>query len=161
MDRGRIYCAGAMFNLILYAIPFFVALLAVEWISFRHTGDGEQGDLGDRSADAGLVGYDAKDTATSISMGLGNVIINVGWKVAVLAVYAAVYELTPLRIPSGAWWAIMRSRRPKPRVLTSCSPARFISWLCSRSARTVAQTTTDSNAHVMSFPHRLGRQAAY
>ena len=94
-----------MFNLILYAIPFFVALLAVEWISFRHTGDGEQGDLGDRSADAGLVGYDAKDTATSISMGLGNVIINVGWKVAVLAVYAAVYELTPLRIPSGAWWA--------------------------------------------------------
>jgi sterol desaturase/sphingolipid hydroxylase (fatty acid hydroxylase superfamily) len=84
-----------MFNLILYAIPFFVALLAVEWISFRHAGDGA----------SGLKGYDTKDTATSLSMGLGNVVINTGWKVVVLAVYAGVYELTPLRIPSDAWWA--------------------------------------------------------
>ena len=84
-----------MFNLILYAIPFFVALLAVEWISFRHAGDGVQE----------LKVYDTKDTATSLSMGLGNVVINTGWKVAVLAVYAGIYELTPLRIPSGAWWA--------------------------------------------------------
>ena len=38
-------------------------------------------------------------------MGLGNVIINVGWKLVVVAVYAGVYELTPLRIPSDAWWA--------------------------------------------------------
>lgn len=84
-----------MFNLILYAVPFFVALLAVEWVSFRHTGDGH-GDL---------VGYDVKDTATSISMGLGNLVINVGWKLVVAAVYVGVYELTPLRIPSDAWWA--------------------------------------------------------
>jgi sterol desaturase/sphingolipid hydroxylase (fatty acid hydroxylase superfamily) len=83
-----------MFNLILYAVPFFVALLAVEWISFRHTG-----------ADQDLIGYDVKDTATSISMGLGNLIINVGWKLVVAAVYVGIYELTPLRIPSDAWWA--------------------------------------------------------
>jgi len=38
-------------------------------------------------------------------MGLGNVFINVGWKFAVVATYAALYEVTPLRIPDDAWWA--------------------------------------------------------
>ena len=84
-----------MFDLILYAAPFFVALLAVEWLTFRHTGD----------HDAALAGYEARDTATSLSMGTGNLVINVGWKLAVAAIYAGVYELTPLRIPSDAWWA--------------------------------------------------------
>jgi sterol desaturase/sphingolipid hydroxylase (fatty acid hydroxylase superfamily) len=84
-----------MFNLILYAAPFFVALLAVEWLAFRHTGD---------HAPA-LAGYDARDTATSLSMGAGNLVINVAWKLVVAAIYAGAYELTPLRIPSGAWWA--------------------------------------------------------
>ena len=82
-----------MFDLILYAIPFFVASLAVEWMSFRHTGDHDH------------VGYDRHDTATSLSMGLGNVVINIGWKVVLVATYAGLYELTPLRIPSDAWWA--------------------------------------------------------
>jgi sterol desaturase/sphingolipid hydroxylase (fatty acid hydroxylase superfamily) len=84
-----------MFDLILYAAPFFVALLVVEWVTFRHTGD----------EDEGLAGYEARDTATSLSMGTGNLVINVGWKLVVAAVYAGVYELTPLRIPSDAWWA--------------------------------------------------------
>ena len=82
-----------MFDLILYAIPFFVASLAVEWMSFHHAGDHDH------------VGYDRTDTATSLSMGLGNVVINIGWKVVLVAAYAALYELTPLRIPSDAWWA--------------------------------------------------------
>jgi sterol desaturase/sphingolipid hydroxylase (fatty acid hydroxylase superfamily) len=84
---------GSVFNLILYAIPVFVTLLALEWVSFRHA--------------AGLEfrGYDPRDTATSLTMGLGNVVINAGWKLAVVAIYAGVYELTPLRIPSDAWWA--------------------------------------------------------
>jgi sterol desaturase/sphingolipid hydroxylase (fatty acid hydroxylase superfamily) len=38
-------------------------------------------------------------------MGLGNAIINIGWKVVVAAIFAGLYELTPLRIPSDAWWA--------------------------------------------------------
>ncbi len=84
-----------MFDMILYAAPFFVALLAVEWLTFRHTGD----------EDHGLAGYETRDTATSLSMGTGNLVINVGWKLAVAAIYAGVYELTPLRIPSDAWWA--------------------------------------------------------
>ena len=85
-----------MFELILYAIPFFLASLTVEWISFRHDHDHDHDEL---------LGYDRKDTATSLTMGLGNAAINIGWKVAVTAVYAGLYELTPLRIPSDAWWA--------------------------------------------------------
>ena len=82
-----------MAEVLYYAIPFFVLLLVVEWLSFRHVRDGE------------LVGYELHDTRTSLAMGLGNVAINIVWKVAVVAVYAALYELTPLRIPPDAWWA--------------------------------------------------------
>jgi sterol desaturase/sphingolipid hydroxylase (fatty acid hydroxylase superfamily) len=82
-----------VFDLILYAIPVFVALLTAEWVSFAHNDDPR------------YRGYAKADTATSLAMGLGNVIINLGWKLVVVAVYAGVYELTPLRIPSGAWWA--------------------------------------------------------
>jgi sterol desaturase/sphingolipid hydroxylase (fatty acid hydroxylase superfamily) len=82
-----------MFDLILYAAPFFVALLAVEWLTFRHTGEHE------------LQGYEPRDTATSLAMGSGNLLINLGWKIVVIAIYGAVYEVTPLRIPADAWWA--------------------------------------------------------
>ena len=37
-------------------------------------------------------------------LGTGNVVINVGWKFVVLAIYVAVYELTPLRLDPGDWW---------------------------------------------------------
>jgi sterol desaturase/sphingolipid hydroxylase (fatty acid hydroxylase superfamily) len=100
-----------MFNLLMYAVPFFLALLAVEWISFRHTGEhtGERtrsaAGTGGTSGARELLGYDTRDTATSLTMGLGNMVINTGWKIAVAAVYTAVYELTPLRIPSDAVWA--------------------------------------------------------
>ena len=94
-----------MFDLILYAVPFFVLLLAVEWVSFRHTGDDLVESAGADSIASGMVGYDARDTATSLSMGLGNLGVNVGWKLVVAAIYAGVYELTPLRVPSDAWWA--------------------------------------------------------
>jgi sterol desaturase/sphingolipid hydroxylase (fatty acid hydroxylase superfamily) len=80
-----------MAAVLYYAIPFFVLLLAVEWLSFRHY----QGEL---------VGYERRDTRTSLTMGLGNVTINVVWKFAVVAIYAVLYELTPLRLDPHAWW---------------------------------------------------------
>ena len=46
----------------------------------------------------------ASDSRTSITMGIGNVIINVGWKFAVLALYAGLYELAPWHLPTDAWW---------------------------------------------------------
>ena len=81
-----------MFDLIKQAIPFFVALVALEAISY-HFDDHE-----DRA------GYEPKDTATSLTMGLGNVIINLFWKVAMVAVLALVYSLTPLRMPMDDLW---------------------------------------------------------
>jgi len=79
-------------EVLYYAVPAFVLLLAVEWISYV-------------IANEALVGYDVKDTATSLTMGIGNVVINFGWKFVVLLVYAGLYELTPLRVPADAWWA--------------------------------------------------------
>ena len=101
-----------MFNLILYAIPFFVATLAAEWWSFSHADDlaalgvggGREVFAGQRRGPAALVGYEILDTVTSLTMGAGNVIINVGWKLVVTAVYAACYELTPLRLSSRDPW---------------------------------------------------------
>jgi sterol desaturase/sphingolipid hydroxylase (fatty acid hydroxylase superfamily) len=84
-----------MTEVLYYAIPFFVLLLIVEALSFRHA----------RDDDHDLVGYELRDTRTSLSMGLGNVIANVGWKAVVVTLYAALYELTPLRIPADTWWA--------------------------------------------------------
>jgi sterol desaturase/sphingolipid hydroxylase (fatty acid hydroxylase superfamily) len=115
-----------VFNLILYAIPFFLALIVVEFLQFRHdeaekrelarergTRDGATGsdtaDYERRQDQAArrwrLVGYEKRDTATSLTMGAGYAILNTIWKIVVLAAYAGIYELTPLRIPSDAWWA--------------------------------------------------------
>jgi sterol desaturase/sphingolipid hydroxylase (fatty acid hydroxylase superfamily) len=84
-----------MAEVLYYAFPYFILLLVVEFLAFRHLQD----DDGD-----GLIGYDLKDARTSISMGIGNVIINVGWKFVVLALYAALYELAPWHLPTDAWW---------------------------------------------------------
>jgi sterol desaturase/sphingolipid hydroxylase (fatty acid hydroxylase superfamily) len=82
-----------MAAILYYAIPFFVLLLIVEAVSYRHVGE-----------DMDLVGYELHDTRTSMTMGLGNVAINVGWKFVVLATYAGLYALTPLRLSPHDWW---------------------------------------------------------
>ena len=83
-----------MAEILYYAIPFFVLLLVVEAISFRQA----------RAEDDDLIGYEARDTRTSLLLGSGNVIINVAWKLVVVAIFAAVWELTPLRLDPGDWW---------------------------------------------------------
>jgi sterol desaturase/sphingolipid hydroxylase (fatty acid hydroxylase superfamily) len=81
-----------MAEVLYYAIPAFVLLLVVELLSFRYARDEE------------LVGYEGRDTRTSLAMGGGNVAINAVWKLAVVFVYAGLYELTPLRMPADRWW---------------------------------------------------------
>ena len=84
-----------MHDLILPAIPFFVLFLGLEWLSFRHgAGDHDE-----------LVGYERRDTNTSLRMGAGSVVIGVFWGIVVLATYAGLYHLTPLRVPTDQWWA--------------------------------------------------------
>jgi len=90
-----------MDKLILTAIPFFLLFMAVEILTLRiarhHDHDGGP-------SDRDLVGYEARDTATSLSMGIGNVVITAGWKLVAIAAYAGLYELTPLRLDPGDWW---------------------------------------------------------
>lgn len=88
-----------MDTLILTAIPFFFVFMAVEILTLRHVAHEHGGDA------AAPVGYEARDTATSLSMGSGNLVITAAWKLVMIAVYAGLYELTPLRIPEDAWWA--------------------------------------------------------
>ena len=83
-----------MAEVLYYAIPFFILLLVLEYLSFRQV----------REENEGLIGFEAQDTRTSLTMGLGNVIINFGWKFVVLAAYVGIYELTPLRLDPGDWW---------------------------------------------------------
>ena len=81
-----------MAEVLYYAIPAFVLLLVAEMLSFKYLRDDD------------LVGYESRDTRTSLTMGGGNVAINAVWKFVVLIAYAGLYELTPLRMPADAWW---------------------------------------------------------
>jgi sterol desaturase/sphingolipid hydroxylase (fatty acid hydroxylase superfamily) len=86
-----------MAAVLYYAIPFFILLLLTEWLSFRHARREEL-------AERGLLGYESRDTRTSLTMGLGNVLLNGAWKFAVIALYAALYQITPLRLDPSDWW---------------------------------------------------------
>ena len=83
-----------MHDIVLYAAPAFLFLLVCEWVSFRIASH--------ESRD--LVGFEAKDTATSLSMGAGSVVIGAVWGIAVIFLYAGLYAITPLRMPTDAWW---------------------------------------------------------
>ena len=52
-----------------------------------------------------MAGYDVRDTATSLSMGLGNLVINLGWKLVVLVDLHGHLRADPAAVPSDAWWA--------------------------------------------------------
>jgi sterol desaturase/sphingolipid hydroxylase (fatty acid hydroxylase superfamily) len=79
---------------VLWSIPAFLLLTVAEAVSFRLRPD---------EAEAG---YSGKDTAASLSMGLGSLFFDALWKFPIVAVYAAVYELTPLRVPLH-WWTVV------------------------------------------------------
>ena len=81
-----------MFNAILYAIPVFLLLLLLEGLSYRFRPDDDE------------LGYEVRDSLTSVSMGVGNVIINVGWKVVVLVVYSWAYLLAPVHLSASNPW---------------------------------------------------------
>lgn len=78
-------------DLTTYAIPAYVLLIALELLSFRFIPDEDE------------QGYTVRDTATSISMGLGYVVFNLGWSLLYVGAYEGVRRLTPLHI--GMSWA--------------------------------------------------------
>ncbi|MFI1150820.1 sterol desaturase family protein [Streptomyces sp. NPDC020817] len=81
-------------DVVLWSIPAFVLLTVIEVVSYR------------LHPDEDAAGYDTKDAATSVAMGLGSIGFDLLWKLPVVAVFTAVYELTPLRVPF-LWWTVL------------------------------------------------------
>lgn len=83
----------ALPDVVLWSVPAFLLLTVVEMVSYRFHPDED------------AAGYEAKDAATSVTMGLGSLVFDALWKIPILAVYAAVYALSPLSIPI-LWWTV-------------------------------------------------------
>ncbi|NBM14790.1 sterol desaturase family protein [Streptomyces sp. GC420] len=80
-------------DVVLWSIPAFLLLTVVEIVSYRIHPDED------------AEGYETKDAATSIGMGLGSLLFDAFWKIPIVAIYAAIYEFTPFRVPV-LWWTI-------------------------------------------------------
>lgn len=74
-------------DVLLWSIPAFVLLAVIEMVSYRLHPDEE------------AKGYEAKDAATSVGMGLGSLAFDALWKVPIVAIYATIYELTRCGYP--------------------------------------------------------------
>jgi sterol desaturase/sphingolipid hydroxylase (fatty acid hydroxylase superfamily) len=81
-------------NVVIYSIPAFILLTLLEAISYRLHPDKDE------------VGYGGKDTATSLSMGLGSLVFDMLWGIIPGIAYAAIYAATPLRVPI-VWQAML------------------------------------------------------
>lgn len=78
---------------ILLAIPMFLLFLAIEAISYRYRPDDDE------------LGYELRDTGTSLSMGIGSRVWGLLWDVLGLAVFTAIALATPLHVEMTSVWA--------------------------------------------------------
>lgn len=84
---------------VLFAIPFFLLLLVLEWTAARKLAHLEPADRTPAGA------YHRRDAWASLSMGLVSVVTTAGWKVLALSGYAAIYAyLAPWHLPSDQWY---------------------------------------------------------
>ncbi|KWX56621.1 sterol desaturase family protein [Mycobacterium sp. NAZ190054] len=82
---------------VLFAIPFFLLLLTIEWAAARKLEHAE-----DRPA-AGA--YHSRDSWASLSMGLVSIVTMGVWKFFALLGYAAIYAyLAPWHLPATQWY---------------------------------------------------------
>ncbi len=90
---------------VLFAIPFFLLLLVVEWTAARRLEhlESQPAAGADRRSPAGT--YERRDAWTSLSMGLVSVVTTAAWKAAALLGYAAIYAyLAPWQLPADRWY---------------------------------------------------------
>ena len=84
---------------VLFAIPFFLLLLVLEWTAARKLQHLEPADRTPAGA------YQRRDAWASLSMGLVSVATTSGWKLLALLGYAAIYAyLAPWHLPSDQWY---------------------------------------------------------
>jgi sterol desaturase/sphingolipid hydroxylase (fatty acid hydroxylase superfamily) len=81
--------------LIYGSIPAFIVLMVLEGLWAWRAAEG-----GRR-----LRGYEARDTAASLTMGVGNVLISAVTKVGMLAVWTYLWKFRIFTIPEGVWWS--------------------------------------------------------
>jgi sterol desaturase/sphingolipid hydroxylase (fatty acid hydroxylase superfamily) len=80
-------------EVVLWSVPAFILLLVVEIVSYKFHGDDDE------------LGYTTKDTAASLSMGLGSLFWDVVWaRLITIAGTSLVYTASPLRIEFS--WAL-------------------------------------------------------
>ncbi|CAN5385112.1 sterol desaturase family protein [soil metagenome] len=83
---------------VLFAVPFFLLLLILEWSAAHKL---EHLDGGRPAAGS----YARRDAWASITMGLVSVATTAGWKLLALLGYAAIYVyLAPWHLPATAWY---------------------------------------------------------
>jgi sterol desaturase/sphingolipid hydroxylase (fatty acid hydroxylase superfamily) len=85
-----------LINLIADAVPFFLLSVIVELLVLRHEAREE--------SDDGPIGYEAKDTRTSLAMGVGHLGIYSAWKLVMAAAYAGLFLLSPFEMDPGKPW---------------------------------------------------------
>ncbi|MCW2690765.1 MAG: sterol desaturase [Mycobacterium sp.] len=91
---------------VLFAVPFFLLLLIIEWTAARkleHLDDAEERPAAPGRPASG--GYLKRDAWASISMGLVSVATTAGWKFLALLGYAAIYAyIAPWHLPADQWY---------------------------------------------------------
>ena len=88
---------------VLFAIPFFLLLLILEWTAARKLARTESAKTGTPRPPSGA--YLTRDSWASISMGLVSVATSAGWKALALLGYAAIYVyLAPWHLPVNRWY---------------------------------------------------------
>jgi sterol desaturase/sphingolipid hydroxylase (fatty acid hydroxylase superfamily) len=84
---------------VLFAIPFFLLLLILEWTAARKL------ERIEAETRPGAGAYLTRDAAASISMGLVSVATSAGWKALALFGYAGIYAyLAPWHLPADRWY---------------------------------------------------------
>jgi len=82
--------------IIYWSIPIFLGLLAAEWVYMR---------LRRRAGNDSVLGYEGADTAASLAMGIGNLVVAALWKTVALGVLFFCHRFAIFEISAQAWWA--------------------------------------------------------
>jgi sterol desaturase/sphingolipid hydroxylase (fatty acid hydroxylase superfamily) len=87
--------------ILIFAIPWFLGMLALELAVTR------AGVMQERRLRGDVLGYDRRDSRTSLAMGVGSMVVNGVWRVVEIAGLSLVARLSPLDLGHGwAAWAV-------------------------------------------------------